>query len=648
MSALLPGALSMSEINQRNPQKQLVVLPQYCSTTLPSCLAPREEEAPRTIGSSDPRSDNTNKKKGQNKKRSRDAVVTDDAMYCISLMNTGECRFADGDCKYSHDIAAFLATKPPDLAPRCVLYDSYGVCSYGINCRYSGCHSNADGSYIPHASPKPPPATLNVLPNTIAVDLRRNKFPFSVARGSSDYAQNGKLWAIPHKPAAQEQDLGEFKPNKRDPDEENERRRVEHEAKVAAQLVKKQEAAAQLDRSVLMDKSRRKIDFDGKIYIAPLTTVGNLPFRRIMKEFGADITCGEMALCANLLQGQASEWALLKKHHTEDVFGTQLAGGFPDQFARVAEVVEREMQVDFIDMNLGCPIDLVCNKGGGAALMLKPNKLRNALIGMGNVFSGPVTVKIRTGWDDKDPFADKLTCKVQEWMLPNVTAMYLHGRSRLQRYSKLANWDYISEVAQAMKVHAASTPGVVQIPLIGNGDVMSYTDFEERRREGVSNTAMLARGALIKPWLPTEIKEKRHWDISATERFDIVKKFVDYGLEHWGSDQKGVNITRRFLLEWLCFLCRYVPPALVEMDVNGPQKMNERPPPIILGRSDLETIMSSGNAEDWVRISEMTILGKVPEGFKFEPKHKANSYASVDTRTGGTGPREKAAELPEG
>jgi tRNA-dihydrouridine synthase 3 len=163
-----------------------------------------------------------------------------------------------------------------------------------------------------------------------------------------------------------------------------------------------------------------------------------------------------------------------------------------------------------------------------------------------------------------------------------------------------------------------------RIPIIGNGDIFSYTDHEEKTaRDGLSSTAMIGRGALIKPWLPTEIKERRHWDISASERLDILKNFVRFGLEHWGADQHGVNNTRRFLLEWLSFLYRYVPVGLLEVI---PQQMNQRPPAHMTGRNDLETLFMSPNSHDWVKISEM-LLGPVAEDFKFLPKHKASGYA---------------------
>jgi len=132
---------------------------------------------------------------------------------------------------------------------------------------------------------------------------------------------------------------------------------------------------------------------------------------------------------------------------------------------------------------------------------------------------------------------------------------------------------------------------------------------------------MIARGALIKPWIYTEIAERRHWDISATERFDMMKEYVNYGLEHWGADARGVETTRRFLLEWLSFTCRYVPIGLLE---KMPPCINWRPQPYI-GRSDLETKLGSNSPNDWIEISEM-LLGKVPEGFDFMPKHKSASY----------------------
>jgi len=132
-------------------------------------------------------------------------------------------------------------------------------------------------------------------------------------------------------------------------------------------------------------------------------------------------------------------------------------------------------------------------------------------------------------------------------------------------------------------------------------------DSDKAELMGLTSCAMIGRGALMKPWLPQEIHEKRTIDISASERLDFLKKFVSYGFEHWGSDQQGVDNTRRFLLEWLSYLHRYVPSGLLEYGAS--QKMTDRPP-LYVGRSDLETLLSSSNSKDWIKISEL-LLGPV-------------------------------------
>jgi len=266
--------------------------------------------------------------------------------------------------------------------------------------------------------------------------------------------------------------------------------------------------------------------------------------------------------------------------------------------------------------------------------MTRPSKLLGIVSAMTKHLSRPMTIKIRTGWADNEPTAHKLVPQIQSSAFARggrIAAIMIHGRSRQQRYHRLANWEYI---AQAAKSQNTELP---LIPVIGNGDILSWDDWREhqtllatnmedeyKEQLGLCSCAMIGRGALIKPWIPTEIKESRFVDISATERFDMLKRFVHYGYEHWGSDQQGLSTTRRFLLEWLSYLHRYVPSGLVEYE--RPQKINQRVPNF-MARDDLETLLSSSNSNDWVKISEL-LMGKVSEDFVFLPKHKSSSSSN--------------------
>ena len=372
----------------------------------------------------------------------------------------------------------------------------------------------------------------------------------------------------------------------------------------------------------------KKIIWKDKLYLAPLTTVGNLPFRRICKKYGADITCGEMAMSQQLLQGHQPEWALVQRHESEDLFGIQLCGPSPQQMARVAQMVgDGHIKCDFVDVNLGCPIDLVYQRGMGSGLMTRKKPLEVIVRSMSAVLAKtapdvPLTLKMRTGvYADKHLAHILAPTAIREWGASMVT---IHGRSREQRYTRLADWDYIERVANGGATPQGAHESEI-LPIFGNGDIVNYEDYNNyRKRAPHVSGVMIARGALIKPWVFSEIKDQQHWDISAGERLDMIRDYVNYGLEHWGSDQKGVETTRRFLLEWLSFLHRYVPQGIL---LNPPQRMNERLPKYFHGRTDLETLLSSPSCDDWVKISKM-FLGQPPDEFRFEPKHKAQGYKS--------------------
>lgn len=573
------------------------------------------------------------KLRGQNKNRPRNTRTPRSEKLCFSFAD-GSCPHGT-NCAYSHDIDAYMAKKPPDLGESCYLFETFGKCQYGFSCRFSAkhiingknvCNENLWGKTNDKQT------TVNALSRDLMYSLRKRTYDFSKSNTVLKTIENGH-WKENLQKSKLDQELcdssvgkncvpsdvphtcEELLPPKTVSEETLnnvlELKSEENKVSVVPEDSKRLGVSSDEDIIRLKPCEVKKVDFRDKLYLAPLTTVGNLPFRRICKEFGADITCGEMAIATSLLQAQVSEWALLKRHHTEDIFGVQICGAHPDVMTRCCQLLNEKVSVDFIDVNMGCPLEFIYRKGSGSGLMTRLKKLEEIIYGMASVSDVPITLKMRTGVYGDTKIAHNVINKIS-YLKDYISLFTVHGRSREQRYTKSADWDYIKLCSEA------SHP----VPFFGNGDVLSYEDYNFYRKEANVQGIMIARGALMKPWIFTEIKEQRHWDISSSERFDFIKTYVNYGLEHWGSDSEGVEKTRRFLLEWLSFLYRYIPVGLLE---RVPQRINERPPPYF-GRNDLETLMASPSCADWIKISEM-LLGPVPENFSFLPKHKANAYS---------------------
>ncbi|CAK5284678.1 unnamed protein product [Mycena citricolor] len=606
---------------------------------------------------------------GSNKGR-RFAKVHEGVDLCYLVAAGRVCDFGDA-CRNSHDVAKYLEEKPPgmrlpvaedvqhmalplrassvketagegqtemevDVEPdymkytrpvpgepaACPLWEALGECRYGLRCRYSAAHTTIsatdptafenlknDERIAVAASTE---AEMNRVDVSVLRALKGKKYPLPVTK-----AYEAEVGAASSKPAPPKTAVVIAEPEQNDEDEI-----IAERTGTTAQQATGAAAVDAPDVPVRFAEKRR-LHWEGKTYLAPLTTVGNLPFRRLCVDFGADITCGEMGLAHSFLGASKEEWSLVRRHPSERNFGVQIAGSKISTVVAAAEVLGREMAggLDFVDLNCGCPIDLVFKTGSGSALLDNPNRLGRLVVGMNRALGEvPVTVKLRTGVKEGKNTAHKLMPKLGPEF--GAAAVTLHGRTRQQRYSRLADWSYVKSCVTAVREYETDH-SLPRVPIFGGGDCFSSQAYWECVDQSGVDGVMIARGALIKPWIFTEIKERREWDISARERLEGIRKFAEYGLTHFGTDTAGVNSARRYLCEALSFQYRYVPLGILEV---LPPRINDRAP-AFRGRDELETLLASADSRDWVRISEM-FLGPAPETWVFTPKHKSNAYDS--------------------
>jgi tRNA-dihydrouridine synthase 3 len=306
---------------------------------------------------------------------------------------------------------------------------------------------------------------------------------------------------------------------------------------------------------------------------------GNLPYRRLCRSFGAQLTCSEMVLAHKLVTG--GEKPLLRHHAEEDAFGVQLAGKHAEAMAEAARMAA-DAGARFIDLNFGCPIDLIVKRGSGAALLQRPAKLAEIVGTVRAATPLPLSVKLRLGYNEEKLNVVDLARRCEE---AGADALGIHGRTRAQRYRQSARWDLIEESAAA-----------VAIPVLGNGDLLTPWDLRRRRAQTRERSFLIARGALIKPWIFRELLSGEPWYPTPAERWAIMRRFVDLALEHFGDDDKGRGRVERFFL-WHCgFWHRYHPWTEADFDALGDESLLQARTPQAEG--DADTLLLASPLED--------------------------------------------------
>ena len=233
------------------------------------------------------------------------------------------------------------------------------------------------------------------------------------------------------------------------------------------------------------------VEIKNKIVLAPMAGISNTAYRQIIKEMGAGLIFAEMVSDKALVYGSEKTFDLLKMSDMERPIAQQIFGSDVSSFVQAAKLVENMMHPDIIDINMGCPVPKVAIKSqAGSALLKNPEKIREIVKAVVEAVKVPVTVKIRSGWDEKSINAVEVAKVIEE---AGASAITVHGRTRAQGYSGKADWNIIKKVKEAVK-----------IPVIGNGDVTSAEKAIEMLEYTGCDAVMIGRGVLGNPWLIKE------------------------------------------------------------------------------------------------------------------------------------------------